>query len=345
MFQLSLLDDLGFEDNKWGYLNSKQLESLRKVQMNPSSFKRYKKDNQFHELALEAFKLERTNIKYVREDLLTEEFWLEALEVYPDVLKEVVQYGEETEKITVKSVQKDFEMIKYSQLQPRLACLFVATSGEIEYFNLIREKKEEYCIKFVKVDGHLLSDLKEEWITKEVCIAAIKENPYAIQWLPEKFIIEELELLAVQISPEALDFVTNQTEEIVWTALKANPSTIEFVREQTEEMCAYAITHDLSSIEHVRFYPEEACLSAIKKNPFILSKIKRPTKAMVRMAVQQSPSSLRHLPLDWFTKEWCEVIVEEGELLFEFIPKGARSIEICMALYDKYPSLVKFFEF
>ena len=70
MFQLSLLDDLGFEDNKWGYLNSKQLEALRKVQTNPSSFKRYKKENQFQELALEAFKLERTNIKYVREDLL-----------------------------------------------------------------------------------------------------------------------------------------------------------------------------------------------------------------------------------------------------------------------------------
>lgn len=322
MIQLSLLDmfegALGCEQPS----TLSQSEMLEDVKTNPSIFKNYEPTAQFHELAIEAFKGKRSNIKYVRKDLLTEKFWLESLDFYRDALKEVVKYGEETEEIVLKSVRRDLKTIGLSELQPRSACLEVAKVGDFRSFQLIKNQTEEYCTSYLQsgVDA-CVGDIDEEFITQSICETAVKLNPYDVQFLPKEFQTEQLELLAVKTLPEVVDFVANQTDNIVWEALKANYKLIKYIREPNEKMISYVL----------------------EKDPSYIFDVDNPTEEMYMKAAQGNVMLAQDFPEEAFTERLCKSVVAVNGMLLEHLPKKYVSLEVCMTAYAQNPEAIKFF--
>ena len=350
MIQLSLLDMLENnveekEDTKATFGENIK-EVIQKIKSNPLIFKEYPVDKQTYEIALEAFKAKRENIEYVREDLLTERFWLESLNTYRDVLKEVVQYGEETEAIVMESINIDPITIGLSELQPREACLRIAETGKPKIFNLIKDLKEEYCIRFVEQDGHLLGEINnEEAITEKVCIAAIKENPYSIQWVPNRLLTEELEMLAVELLPGAIDFVINQTEQICWKALELDINTFRFLRNPTMEMVRHALRENRHGIKFCETIKTERAMEIIEMNPELIFRFEYITEEMYIKAIQEKGTVFERIEDSKVTVKMCEEAIKIKPTLLKHVPENLMSVELCMLAYTYSPETVKYFQF
>lgn len=77
--------------------------------------------------------------------------------------------------------------------------------------------------------------------TEDVCIEAVKINSYTLTYIENKQKNDKLFMTAIKADGMALQFVENQTEEMVLSAIKQNPASLQFVKNQTPEICLEAL--------------------------------------------------------------------------------------------------------
>lgn len=108
-----------------------------------------------------------------------------------------------------------------------------------------------------------------------LCIACFDEQP------------EPMCLAAVKADPGALQFVREQTPEVVREALDRDAAALRFVHDQDFETCLYAIARNPQAMRYVEDQTEELCVAAIRRDPGVWEHIVDPGPEACRALVSK----------------------------------------------------------
>ena len=105
---------------------------------------------------------------------------------------------------------------------------------------------------------------------------------------------------AVKQDGWALDYVDNQTEEIIWIALKKSAYSFRFSVIQTKEMIIYAIQNSENWDDNFLFIKEdnlteEICLIAVRFEGLLLQFIEKQTYDICLEAVKNNYEALDYI--------------------------------------------------
>ena len=155
-----------------------------------------------------------------------------------------------------------------------------------------------------------------------VCRAAVHSNPLALQFAR----VQDVSLCAIAVtrracctvlgpfskqqssttssSPRALQYVWNQTDDIVRLAIRHNALSLEHVRDPTPDIVRLALKRNGMALQFVTHQTPEFCRIAVWQTGMALQFVKDQTTDIVQLAVKQNPDALRFCNITAETV-WC----------------------------------------
>lgn len=133
------------------------------------------------------------------------------------------------------------------------------------------------------------TDVLNSWDIADQLIEQYRNSNAVIpefDWVDE----EECYLHAVAPNGYNLQFVKEQTYDLILNALDRHPLALKYVINQTDEWCDMAVGKDGLALKHVKNQTRELCMTAIKNNPHALQYVKEQDTEMVEYALAMDPS-------------------------------------------------------
>ena len=208
-------------------LTEEQRELFRKVRGNASFFATIPPEKQFYELALLAVSSKVDLHALVREDLKTEQFYLDLISNNPYT---------SSNPYLIKLADNQTDRMKLA-----------AVKGSGHALEYVKEPTYEVCLEAVRENGYALQYVEEQ--TEEICLEAVKTKWDFLEDYP------------------VLKHVKEQTEQICLESVRTDGRTLAFVKNQTMDLCVTAVENHCYAIEHVnrKFLTEELCYLAFEK--------------------------------------------------------------------------------
>lgn len=127
-----------------------------------------------------------------------------------------------SESICFEAVKQNGNAFKYVPKNMHSELLLITVLKKCELLHGIDNDLQTplICLEAVKFCGTQLQFVNESLITEELCLEAVKNNGSAIKYVPEKYKSEQVIKVSLLYSFESLQYVENQTEELVLYALK-----------------------------------------------------------------------------------------------------------------------------
>ena len=266
-------------------LTDKQLKALRSVNDKSRNFRKYKKENQFTELALAAIKAEAENFEFVDEHLITDEFIDKAVELNGRVL-EFLPYSDKTYERCLKAVQNSPTAFRMTP---------------IEY------RTEELMKKTLEYGGYMLGYMSN--VTYEMCKIAVQSDGTAIEHIEEQ--TEELCWMALKSKPFAISLIKEPTEEMLLYAMRQDGFLIRKIENPSEKVCLEAVRfvvpdrrinklmnyRKFGPLQFIKNQTERICLEAVKTNGLALAHCKIKTPEIQMVAYEQNPEAIEYFDM------------------------------------------------
>ena len=200
--------------------------------------------------------------------------------------------------------------------------------------------------------------LNLECVTSDFFIKMIKHNINLFPSLNQHEITPNLEKIAVINDCDMLDYVENQTDEIIKIAIINNPYSLEYVNNITEEICEFAI-------EQSRIHKTKSYTTSLDSLIYIIPlKYTRLFKLMIEYDITLIKKNkdewrtydiclhvvtndkydkydknitplINYVPKQHLTQELCEIAVKQNGLSFNYIPNHIEKT------YEMYESAIK----
>lgn len=245
------------------------------------------------------------NIDDINKKELNDDFFIKSLELNIDIIKEIPkQYL--TTKVCDKIIEDGYISTEYMSILP--ADYIKKLMSDPSYYYLISEIKEElltkeFCENAVKKDGSLIIYVPDKFMSKELALLAFKTNVYTIEKIKDKYKTRELCIRSLRIT--------------TFAALKYVPINLI-----DQEICDIAIYYNKNNIKYI---PK-----------------KYMKKEIIEKSLDMSGLYLEFIPKDLITKELCDKALEKNPLALEFIPRKYKDIEMCYKAILKYPLTIKY---
>lgn len=128
---------------------------------------------------------------------------------------------------------------------------------------------------------------------------------------------------AVAEEPAALEFIEEQSDDVVHTALSQDPKTLRFVRHQTELLCLEVVKRHPRCLNLVNHQTPEICEAALTKDPSSIRYIQNLSLDHLEFVMDHhDPSKLRML-LAWIRRQQTPELVAAA---VKRVPKTAYFI-------------------
>lgn len=197
----------------------------------------------------------------------------------------------------------------------------------------VQNQTEEISLLAVGKDGNALRFIKNP--TDSVIEKAIQTNSCALRFVENQK--HEHCLMAVSRGSSgisALEYVHEQTEDIVLAALDAHPNlSVKYIRKMTPRIAQKIIQLNSSNIGLITDQNEELCLQAVRAKPTNLKWIRSQTDTIVWTAIKDSPNaSARWIEYaDNPTEAMCLYAVNKDPAYLEYIRKIHQTAKVCEA--------------
>lgn len=181
------------------------------------------------------------------------------------------------------------------------------------------------CETAIENNGMNLQYVPIELIDRNLCELAVKNDPLSLEYVPKKFLRgkkgKELCELAISLDGFAIEFVPPRflTSDLVYTSLKAPLfyRTIDELDGTQKKVCR--IEHD-SILE---FVPKELL-----------------TKDLIDLSITTDPKSIRDIPDEFLSKEYCLYLIEKNPLNIQFLSGYVLDRKIVDRALKKEPKTI-----
>lgn len=148
------------------------------------------------------------------------------------------------------------------------------------------------------------------------------------QPLPEFDWVDEDECFELAIAHNGynIQFVKEQTDDLIYNALMSRPYSLKYITNQTEEYCKLAVECNGLALKHVRTQTREICMMAIKNNPMALMFVHDQDPKMVEYALELDPCAIGYVKHK--TPKMCMAAIDRNPEAFLCIYKP--SPELCL---------------
>lgn len=163
----------------------------------------------------------------------------------------------------------------------------------------------------------------------------IDEYRESEQILPEFDWVDEDECFELAIAHNGynIQFVKEQTDDLIYNALLSKPLSLKYIINQTEEYCMLAVEYNGLALKHARIQTREICMMAIKNNPMALMFVDEQDPDIVEYALELDPCAIGYVKHK--TPKMCMDAIDRDPEAFLRIYKP--SPELCLhALRQDY---------
>lgn len=217
-----------------------------------------------------------------------------------------------------------------------------------EFINLVKNPTEEmYLVSSTAGGGKHIPDEK---FTEEMGMNMVRFEPSDIQYAPIQ--TEEMKLYAVSKDGNLLQYIDEQSADVIKQAIIQNKEATKFAKYQTEEvrnmlieMDAYelienpslsddmnAVRKDWNNLDKMYLQKDAVQRFAVQENPEALQYVILPEKETIKLGLEQNPEVekyVRHKDTLREVKEEMEIekIRKQEELDKAYEPKSFSEIE------------------
>ena len=127
-----------------------------------------------------------------------------------------------TEEMCLEAVKQDGYMIQFvpeEMITDDLCLIAVKQYGYMIQFVPEEMKTEDLCLIAAKRNGHALKYIPDKMKTYELCLIAVKQDGYTLEFIPDKIKTEEMCLIAVKQNGYALEYVPEEIKEKIEEAV------------------------------------------------------------------------------------------------------------------------------
>ena len=137
--------------------------------------------------------------------------------------------------------------------------------------------------KFVTIDSY--------WHNYKFCIKAVKHDGFALQYVKNQS--PEILMEAVKHDGFALQYVKNQSPEILMEAVKHDGFALQYVKNQSPELCLVAVKNGCA-LQYVIAQSPEILMEAVKENGHALEYVKEQSPEICLESVAQDAFALEY---------------------------------------------------
>lgn len=142
------------------------------------------------------------------------------------------------------------------------------------------------------------SNIKYVNPTEEMCQYAIDHGTksYILKHIPKQYLTEERILTYLQKVPIAIKHI-EKTEERCFVAVKLNGRVLNYIENQSIELVSEAVKQCCYAIEYAKVVNDQICHDVIKKDPMCVRwLVDRCSDDLIELAVQMEPWTILYLP-------------------------------------------------
>lgn len=172
--------------------------------------------------------------------------------------------------------------------------------GNMEYWNDL-----SFCEKAMVCDSKLLKFCKN--ISNEKLLALVKKDPWAFE------------------------HIANPTDEMIIIATDRFPYLIRYVKNPSIDLLKKVISKSPYTIRQFDNINPEIVLQLIKEKPEIIEYINQPTYEMCYEAVTLNSKLIKHVPVQWKTKEICDIAFSGDISNIMYLNKAFITFDMALA--------------
>jgi len=174
--------------------------------------------------------------KIVAFDEMDNEFWLNILDRYEDLVRYVKQQMNRVYGLVVADERKrlksdeDTPTLKYFRKRINETCLCILRQNGL-VLRYIKNTDDDTVFMAIEQNGMSLAYVDAVKRTFELCLAAVEENGIALQYVPSVLLTGKKALILAALKQDglALQFVTDQTDEMCRVAVSQNFLASQYV--------------------------------------------------------------------------------------------------------------------
>ena len=298
-------------------------------------------------------------IKYLQNDKLNDELLLMVIKNNPFAIKYINNPSDELCKISVQTcgtsirfIKKTFDMCMMAVEQNIFSFQYI---GDIYYgvtkyvlnkkgrlLKYVKNQTPELCLIAVSNNGEALEFVKNQ--TEEICWAAIKQDGNAIYFAKEQ--TYEMCMYAINNGCPLFSIKQPITLEMAMLAVSRKGYNIEHVPPEiiTQEMCIIAAQNELYEIDDIppQFRTQKVYEGIINNWPYIIEDMDEPQEYHWRTAIQKDGRILQNLPNK--TYELCLLAVQNKPSALEFVPIEFRTMELLTIAFTKDIKVLRYID-
>lgn len=194
----------------------------------------------------------------------------------------------QTKKVCKEAIRNNPSSLKFVKKQTKELCL-LAVSLKPDSLQFVHKKDREIIITaFSNSDCSEIRFLSKDHLTTEICSIAIKKNYSNFCRIPVEMRTDNLCYIAVSEHPRLLQYVPNQTQELVELAMSlSNYREFKCVFNPSLDLCYRAIKADPFNLSYIMKHKqtEKMCLLAVSLNPNTIEYVGKVTKKVLTTAL------------------------------------------------------------
>ena len=197
---------------------------------------------------MEAIKTDPDALRYIPQEMLSEELCLDVVKRNGHVLKYIPQHLQ-TEEMCIEALTNDFHALKYIHEHTE---------------NITNE-----AIKIFRSDPikHVYDFKHLKFQPEDLCWLLINHDVECIMHIPNP--TEEMCMFCIEKECNVLRYIKNKTDKICFKALEINCDTITYILKPTQEMHEYVLSQD-PNYKYEANYAVAQYIELFRKNPNIL---------------------------------------------------------------------------
>ena len=168
--------------------------------------------------------------------------------------------------------------------------------------------------------------------SKKTCLIAIRKNPLNLQYVIDQ--TKEIIYNAVKRNKSVIKYITNPTEDIYKYLIKQNPFWIKYIDNPSKDLIIYTINLEPKIIiNNNKNIPEDILMYVLNKDPSLFKYIHNPPLDICISLIKHNPIYIGYIKNKSYRRK-CRVYIIDN-----ILPKKFN-----LEFYKKYPCLINYLE-